>query len=189
MSSAELINSVVYWNEWLAGSKKRHYDIAIFKIWIQFERTLGELFETYLLGNRSIKNYCPNRRLDFSDIGQYKALAGTGKYLDHLKHSKEKSKLIFEQHDNPFEAVYNDLVLSKIIDEVYAIRNYIAHESPEAKVRFKNVCLGGASSPDIAPNDFLQRMRKREEKINYTYYTEKLVEIIEYFEDPRPIDS
>lgn len=188
MSSIRLADIIKFWNEWVGKPDNKHYDLALFKIWIQFEKVLSQLFELYILGDSSLAGYSPQRRLQFSDLTQYRGISmrANEKYIDYMQHAKDKSKLIFEQHDNPFESIFVDPNFANVIKEVQAIRNFVAHESPEARKKYKNSCLGGVNKADISPNDFLQRMRKKQDMTNFTYYTEKLVEIIRYCEDPRP---
>ena len=56
-----------------------------------------------------------------------------------------------------------------------ALRNYIAHESNEAKTKYVNTCLGGRSF--IEPSSFLSNKNKKSAKSNYTIYIEKITQI------------
>lgn len=189
MGSAELTQTVEYWSTWAAQSENRHFDIAIFKIWIQFERALVELFESYIQGTESCKEYCPKRILPFKDFGHYRNLTmrPSEKYLNHLQHAEEKSKFIFDHNDNPFGTIFNSSPFLYVIREVEAIRNFVAHESNEAKDKYKKLCLVGPQRPDIEPNMYLQTIKKNTNKTFFTYYTEQLIEIIKFCEDPRPV--
>lgn len=187
MESIKLSSIVEQWNSWAIQPHNKHFDIAILKIWIQFERSIGVLFNCYILGNKSSENYCPERLLHFDSISQYKKLTSRSneKYIDYLKHSKEKSKLIFKPKDNPFETIFMSEPFSIVINAVQALRNYIVHESQEAKRKYINTCLGGTDKENINPNKHLQQMKKKVNKTYFTYYTEILVEAIRYCENPK----
>ena len=66
MRYEELENSVIKWTEW-ASKTEESYDIALFKVWIQMELFIRDIFIDYCLGNASEKGFTPALKIAFVD--------------------------------------------------------------------------------------------------------------------------
>ena len=84
MHSDEIRNTIENWTEWAKSTN--NYDIALLKIWIKFEKYLGEVFINYSLGNASERQYLPELKICFEDETQFSAfmLEGSKKYVEYL---------------------------------------------------------------------------------------------------------
>ncbi len=150
------------------------YEASFLKIYVKFEVFLSKMFESYCIGQLNSKGYCPQRKLAFSDEEHLRAvLKGDKSYVDYLKKIESVSKFIFI--DNPFNVIFDVADNSTIMGQMMALRNYIAHESNEAKTKYINTCLGGRNF--IEPSLFLINKNKKTAKSNYTIYIEKITQI------------
>lgn len=59
MTTTEIRNTITTWSNWASDPHIQRYDIALLKIWIQFERFISELIITYSTGHSSEKGYLP----------------------------------------------------------------------------------------------------------------------------------
>lgn len=56
MHSDEIRKTIEDWTKWaVENNNSENYDIAIFKIWIKFEKYLSDVFLNYSLGGASEK--------------------------------------------------------------------------------------------------------------------------------------
>lgn len=55
MTTNEIKNAITTWNNWAGNPDVKRYDIALLKIWIQFERFLSDLVILYSTGQPSEK--------------------------------------------------------------------------------------------------------------------------------------
>ena len=84
MVSNDVNKAISEWTVWAAKPEVQRYDIALLKIWIQFERFVGELFVTYATGNTSEKGYCPKLKIKFQDEEQFNAFMRDGTNYHHI---------------------------------------------------------------------------------------------------------
>ena len=174
MLSADVSKAISDWTAWASKPEVQRYDIALLKIWIQFERFLGDLFISYSLGRPSEKGYVPRLKIRFHDEEQFNIfMRDRGKkYIEYLDRIETMSEHIFV--DNPFAVIFSDANIKSVFEELKAIRNYIAHESRESKMKLVKQFFGGDEKKFKEPNDFLQKIRKTAGKSHYTYYTETI---------------
>lgn len=177
MTTNDIIESITFWSSWAAQTDNKRYDIALLKIWIQFEKFLGNLFVTYATGNESESGYKPNLRLQFQSEEHLNAFLreGNKKYIDYIKQIERLSKHIFS--NNPFDMIFNDSTNYSIYKQIVSIRNYIAHESGEAKTKMINECFSGNTNHFKEPNVFLQERERSSNTTYFTYYTETIKNI------------
>lgn len=177
MHSDEIRNTIENWTEWAKSTN--NYDIALLKIWIKFEKYLGEVFINYSLGNASERQYLPELKICFEDETQFNAfmLEGSKKYVEYIKKIEKLSKYIFRK--NPFDIILKDVDRKNLFEQMRAIRNYIVHESEESKRKLINICFDGKEERFIEPNDFLKRKSRNNEKSYYTLYIELIYDVIE----------
>lgn len=102
-------------------------------------------------------------------------LKGDKQYVDYIKKIEALSKHIFIH--TPFNVILEVADNVNIMDQMTALRNYIAHESAEARARYVNTCLGGGQF--IEPSEYLCKKNRRKSKTNYTIFIEKIIELSE----------
>jgi hypothetical protein len=68
--------------------------------------------------------------------------------------------------------IFLDANISNAYNQIIAIRNFIAHESGEAKSKMIRTCFGGRDDLFKLPNDFLLSKERSTNKTYYSYYTE-----------------
>lgn len=176
--------AISYWTEWANKPNVQRYDIALFKIWIQFELFIGELFFTYSTGGTSEEGYSPELKLRFQDEEQFTAFMTIGNktYVDYLKMMETLSRHIF--NNNPFDVILATTLKSRY-DQMKAIRNYIAHESVKAKREMINTCFNGDKDRFVEPNVFLKSRESSTKDTYYTYYINTIRYILEFLINPK----
>lgn len=179
MISSDVIKSINEWTDWASQDSVQRYDIALFKIWIQFELFVGDLFVTYSTGQKSEKGYAPKLKIKFQDEEQFNVFMRQGSklYVEYLDRIEKLSRHIFDS--DPFDILLHDANLSPALDQMKALRNYIAHESGEAKRKLINTCFNGDEKKFIEPNDFLKSKEKTTKQTYYTFYINMIKNIIE----------
>lgn len=177
MSSEEVTEAIEKWGQW-ATENNGNYDIALFKIWIKFEKYLGDVFYNYAIGNPSENNYYPELKLKFINGEQFSAFMADGnkKYIDYLKKIERLSAHIFVK--NPFEVILTDCERKKNFEQMKAIRNYIAHESVESKRKFIDQCFSGREDKFLEPNEFLKTKPKGNSDSYYTIYINTIIDVL-----------
>ncbi len=161
-------------NQNLSPSLPLLYEASFFKIYVKFEVYLANIFEEYCVGIESSKGYCPQRKLAFSDKEHLRAiLKGDKQYVDYIKKIEALSKHIFV--DNPFNIIFDVADNSTMFNQMTALRNYIAHESGESKLKYIKTCLGNGNF--IEPSEYLLKENRRTSKSNYTIFVDKIIEI------------
>lgn len=172
MVSSDITTTITEWTAWASIPNNNRYDIALLKIWIQFEKFMAELFIRYATGNESEEGFLPKLKLKFCDEEQLNVFLRDGNrtYIDFPTQIKKLSKHIFE--NDPFEVIFLDANISNAYNQIIAIRNYIAHESGEAKSKMIRTCFGGRDDLFKLPNDFLLSKERSTNKTYYSYYTE-----------------
>ena len=184
MTTNDIKETINIWNEWANKPEVKRYDIALFKIWIQFEQFLAELFVAYATGNPSEKNFYPNLKICFNDEAHLNAFLreGNKKYIEYLDKIEKLSKHIFNK--DPFDIIFADSINKNAFEQMKSIRNYIAHESGEAKAKLINKCFSGNSNNFLEPNEFLLRKEPSSKNTYYTYYTDIIKNIVDLLVDP-----
>lgn len=176
MENDSLIKFIDECTQSLDESKPILYEAYFFKIYVAFEKYLGELFLKYCLGDVSSKGYQPDRRLHFDDEKQIEIILNSGNsqnYTDYLKKIETMSKHIFNK--NPFNIILEYAENVTLLNQMKSIRNFVAHESNHAKKRYVENCLGnGTFKP---PCEFLLSLHKGKSISYYTLYVNKIKEI------------
>lgn len=177
MRTSDIENSINYWTNWAQEENNQRYDIALLKIWIQFEKFLGEMFVTYAIGQASETGFKPDLHLQFRDEEQLNAFLreNNRKYIDYLGQIQKLSKHIFVS--DPFDVIFSDVTSQTVYNQVLAIRNYIAHESGDAKTKIINTCFSGDSNRFQEPNNFLLTRETTTRDTYYTYYVNAIKNI------------
>lgn len=178
MVTNDIYETITTWTEWAADPNNNRYDIALLKIWIQFEKFLGELFITYATGNTSEMGFCPDLKLRFVDESQLNAFLRDGNrtYIEYPTQIKKLSKHIFE--NDPFDIIFVDSTNSTAYSQIITIRNYIAHESGESELKMIKSCFGGRQDHFKEPNDYLLSKEKTTNTTYYTYYTNIIKNVV-----------
>lgn len=179
MISSEVTHTIEEWTSWAAKSGVERYDIALFKIWISFEKFLSDLFIQYSLGLPSEKEYFPKLNIQFKSEEQFNAFMreGNKQYIEYIDRITKLSKHIFEV--NPFDSILSDSIYQPAMEEIKALRNYIAHESGESRRKLLNTCFSGNEKNFLEPNDYLKSKEKNTKKSYFTYYTDCIKEMTE----------
>ena len=181
LDNSELIDEITKWENILENDKTTYndelYEIAFFKIFIKFEKFLSVCFEEYCVGNGTTDGYCPNRKLNFIDRNHLiKVVKPVNRsFINHIDTIKI-SDCIFDDEDNPFDIITIDPTYTGIFDQMKKIRNFIAHESDEAKSKYSGIMNNNFKSVC----EFLLTRKKGESISNYTYYTEAIKKISNY---------
>lgn len=186
MTTNDIQNSISTWTAWANTHTDSRFDIALLKIWIQFEKFIAELFVNYATGISSEEGFLPTLNLQFSSAEQLNVFLreGTKKYVDYPKQIEKLSKHIFL--NDPFGVIFQDTNNKNAYDQIVAIRNYIAHESAEAKTKMIKLCFGGVESRFKEPNEFLKSIPRNQSQSYYGYYTQKIHDIAMLLVNPPP---
>ncbi len=188
MLSSEVKQAIADWTEWASKPDVQRYDIALLKIWIQFERFLGDLFVNYAIGISSETGYLPPLKIRFQDEEQFNAFMRekNGKYIEYLDKIEKLSSHIFEV--NPYDVLLLDANNKTAFEQMKAIRNYIVHESGTAKIVLLNKCFNGDERKYVEPNVFLLKKEKNTKIPYYTYYTTIISNVVDLLIS-KPTDS
>lgn len=171
------------WELWVKNGEGSRFDIALFKIWIQFECYLNYMFTQYAIGNSSSSGFAPLRKLHFIDESHFNVfMRSQGQtYVDYMKKIDTHSGHIFES--NPFDVIILDERRALLL-QIKAIRNYIAHESYSAKKEVINKCFNGDERKFIEPERFLRKIPTKENESWFAKYIKTIKEIIDLIEKP-----
>lgn len=143
--------------------------ITIFESFIE-ELFIGLLYNNYELKTRKKiqKHTFPNRELVLNFIKH------KNKFIELMPYNKLKeSSKIFFNHNNPFVKINESSKNS--LNEIYTIRNAIAHNSQFADKKFKNLLQNkGISNPKIlkSPALFLKSNHSTNQSIFENYIIE-----------------
>lgn len=174
MENDELKRYIRECNQNLSPSLPILYEASFFKIYVKFEVFLSDVFENYCVGIKSDKEYCPERKLKFEDKEHLRAvLRGDRQYIEYIKKIESLSKYIFV--DNPFNVLFDVADNLTLMNQMIALRNYIAHESGESRVKYIKTCLGNGQF--IEPYEYLLKRNRATSKSNYTIYVDKIIEL------------
>lgn len=170
MTIQSLNTSITNWINWANKPDCQRYDIALLKIFIQFDNFIADLFIEYCTGKSSEKGYTPELKLQFQNEEHLNAFLRENRtYIDYSTKIRQLSKHIFV--DSPFEkAIYADANNSVMYGNIISIRNYVAHESGEARTKYIKSCYGGDESKFKEPNDYLQDKRKGSGQTHFSEY-------------------
>lgn len=184
MVKNDILCAIATWTEWANEVGNKRYDIALLKIWIQFEKFIAELFVTYATGNRSEVGFSPSLKLKFSDETQLNVFLREGNrtYIDYPTQIEKLSKHIFDK--DPFDIIFLDATIHNTYLQIISIRNYIAHESGEAKAKMIKTCFGGRDEHFREPNDYLLAIKRSSNSSYYTYYVDTIKHMVELLIDP-----
>lgn len=174
MTTNSIDEIIDWWSEWAREQGNNRYDIALLKIWIQFEKFLAELFVSYAIGESSESGYYPELKLQFCDEGQLTAFLreGNKKYVEYISQIEKLSKHIFV--NDPFQIIFLDSENKEAFNQIRVLRNYIAHESGEAKLKLIRYCFGGNDNNFVEPNVYLQRRERKTHVTYFTYYVNRV---------------
>ena len=178
---SEILENIDTWIRW--SSEKEIYDVALLKIWIQFEKYLGQLFTTYCLGGQSETGFQPRLKIQFQDETQFNAFMREGNktYIEYVGRIEFLSKHIFET--NPFDIILTTEYKTSF-EQMKYLRNYIAHESEESRRKLLNNIFYGREEKFEAPNEYLKSFNRSEGMTYFTYYTNQIKDMIELLENP-----
>ena len=179
MHSEEVKDTINSWTKWAQENNNSNYDIAILKIWIKFERYLGDVFLNYSIGNPSEEGYFPKLKLCFKDESQFNAFMvdGNKKYIEYINKIEKLSTYIFE--NNPFNIILEDCERKELFNQLKYLRNYIAHESEESRRKVIKYCFGGHEEKFIEPDEFLKSKPKKRDDSYYSIYIQLILDVID----------
>jgi hypothetical protein len=189
MDDKLLLNEIDYWDAEIASAGKQNYkiyELALFKIFVKFELFLSELFTRYSIGKGSSKGYIPERKLAFMDEKHLEGVLKNNRstFIDYNEKILNLSEHIFINKRNPFSLVFMDAKLSVYYNQIKYIRNYIAHESKEAKLKYQNIL--GETNEFVEPCIYLTKMNKKYNKTNYSIYIDSIKVMADILLDPTP---
>lgn len=189
ISCKELKDEIDFWEKEIQSYQMNNYlyEIAFFKIFIKLEKYLAEMFLIYSTGKSSSKGYTAKRQLKFENEAHLRNIFmnPNRKYMDYTRIIQERSKYIFEK--NPFEIVFFDASLSGCFKQMTILRNYIAHESIEAKDKYISKVLNNKDF--IRPSEYLYNKNKLEPCTNFGYFIKKIKEITMILSNPDLFDK
>jgi len=181
MTCEEINTKIENWTTW--ATTTGFFDIALLKIWIQFERYYSFLFREYSLGGKSESGFKPELRLQFEDEEQFNVFLreNNKKFIDYPKQVEKLSSYIFKV--NPFEIFKTDATYHQVFLECTVIRNYLAHESVESEERLlKTINLIRPDKVDV--NEYLMKLMKNSSKSHFSFYVEKIRDMVNLLVTP-----
>lgn len=182
----EVIDEIHKWNARFTNEQTNIYiyEIAFFKIFVKFELYISKLFVEYSIGKETSEGLIINRKLNFRDEKHIKAIIKdeNSSFVNYINKIDKISKYIFEDGQDPFGLIFSSYNYSGYIYEMRYIRNYIAHESEEAKNKYIKSVLHDKEF--IEPANYLSTMTKKGGKTHYSKYIEKIEEMVEILQKP-----
>lgn len=190
MDNKILLDEIDYWDSEIISTGKQKYklyELALFKVFVKFEVFLTELFKRYSVGEGSSKGYVPERKLEFVDEKHLEGVLKNNKssFIDYNDKILNLSEHIFINERNPFSLIFMDAKLSVYYNQIKYMRNYIAHESKEAKLKYHKNVIGEANK-FVEPYMYLIKINKKYSKTNYSIYIDSIKEMAEILLDPTP---
>lgn len=178
MDNSILIDEIEFWKSKISPSNPEILELAFFKIFIQFEKFVSDIFISYSVGNNSSENYCPNRKLSFLNEEHLNAIIKkeNKSFVNHYDAVFKLSEHIFV--DNPFEILSTDVNFCSEILNMKTIRDYIAHESSHSRRLYCERVLN--SQNFIKPSEFLNKKKKSKSISYYSYYVDLMRKSSEY---------
>ena len=186
----DLYNEIAYWVDLISKDSEKNYrlyELAFFKIFVKFELFLKDLFQLYCIGETISKNYLPERKLAFEDFKHLDGILKSPRtsYIDYLDKIQNYSKLIFKNEKNPFALIFDNTNFYTYYSHMKIIRNYIAHESNEARKKYHQKVLGEHKN-FIEPYEFLKKKNKKLSIPQYSLYIIKIEEMVNILLNPAP---
>jgi len=102
-------------------------------------------------------------------------------YVDYISKIEKMSKYIFE--NNPFDCIFEDSLNASAFKEMQSIRNYIAHDSNIAEMKYIDKCFSGDKRHFKEPNEYLMSKEKSTKTTYYSYYIELICNMMEFLID------
>lgn len=179
MDNSFVLDEINYWNEILAENENpKLLELAFFKIYIKFEKFTSDLFIYYSIGQNSLFDFCPERKLPFIDENHFNSFIRTKNkaYINYFENISDLSEHIFVE--NPFEIITTDVNYCNEFNNMKKLRNYIAHESLSSRKAYVLGLLGNRDF--IEPYEFLSKIRRGTDKSNLTTYNEIIINSTNY---------
>jgi len=185
VNNDDLVLKIEEWNDKISKNKEL-LEVALFKIFIEFEKFLTHAFLSYALGKEGKNNFSPILRINFEDKEQLQGILKCDNlYIDYIKKIPKIKKFIFDESSCPFHKVSLDPKFNTLFNEIQAIRNFFAHESEESKLKYKNNVLRAYNiSTYIDINNFLSKTNKQHISY-YSLYVNAIKFYSEVICDPR----
>lgn len=182
MNSHDIKQEIATYTSW--AGETDCYDIAIFRIWLIFEKYLINKFISYSVGEYPQTSEIINKIKFINEEHLKYFLKGDRTYVEYIGKIESLSKHIFDR--NPFTIILDDSRYSPIYNELKIIRNQIAHDSDESRHKFFKNCLNSNQSDlGLGVNDYLKRRTSRQNTTsNYTRLVEGIIRIVEFIENP-----
>lgn len=178
MDNSVLLEEIEFWKSKISPTNPEILELAFFKIFIKFEKFISDIFISYSIGNDSCENYCPNRKLNFTNEDHLNAVLKkeNKSFVNHYDAVFKLSEHIFI--DNPFEILSTDANFCSDILNMKTIRDYIAHESSHSRRLYYERVLN--SQNFIKPYEFLNKKKKSKSISYYTHYIELMKTSTDY---------
>ncbi len=140
----EFIQEVNYWQEILPvlyTNNPKIVELAFLKIYVKFEQFFIESFVHYATGGEGENHYQPIRRLAFADATHLEKIVKKieHEYID-IKRIEQIADAVFVAN-NPFSQFFNDAQAKPLFTKMTTIRNFLAHESRESKVKYDKLIV------------------------------------------------
>ena len=175
VNNDNLLSKIEEWNKEVSKNDKI-IDMALFKIFIEFEKFLENSFVSYALGISGKNNFFPTLRLQFKDKKHLEGLLRCdSQYIDYIKKIPKIKEFIFEEKDCPFHKVFVDPKFRTHFEQIQVLRNFIAHESEESKEKYKRKVLRASGiNKYISVDTFLKTINKKRNISYYAIYIETM---------------
>lgn len=181
-------SEINYWKSTLNGNDSNNiklFELSFFKVFIKFELFLVDAFISYSIGDTNFKGYISERKLDFEDVRHLDGILRNNRnsFIDYFDKIQNHSKFIFNK--DPFQLIFSDSDYSSKIRSMRCIRNYIAHESSEAKRKYHDSVLGAHKTFE-EPASYLSKTNRRVSKTNYSIQIDTMKKITDILLEPVP---
>lgn len=150
------------------------YELCFMNVFVAFENDLTELLKTNLLMERGADGKLRSLYLPKSRPSAEKLLVGTNRYFQLLPvEQMEKIAKVYLKDGGPF--VLLSSTQKGELGKSMAIRNHIAHKSPESKNAYKKKVLAHVSLPksSYSPGYYLKSNLSR----NVTFFDHHVSEM------------
>jgi len=186
VSNDKLLLKIEEWNDKVSKDNSIS-DIALLKIFIEFEKFLTNSFISYTLGKKGNNSFSPKLRLIFDDKEHLEGLLKCNKaYIEYIEKIQEVRKFIFDDSSCPFNKVFSTAEFETLFKQIKILRNFIAHESEESKEKYKkNVLRANGISTYREVHTFLMDINKKKNIPYYTIYINFFKFYSEIICDPR----
>ncbi|QDK69894.1 hypothetical protein [Lactococcus protaetiae] len=168
----DLFQEIEKWKN-LIQNNPEIIELAFFKIFVKFENLYTKMIPEYAIGNSSKLGKHEKLKMQFSDYDHLKKMTNVS-YFEINSRMKIIVEQIFEK-DNCFELIQQDSEWSFFQDCKY-LRNFIAHESDEAKREYISHSLHHKDF--LEPKDYL--LKKNRQKGGQSNY-DRFVKMIKNF--------